>query len=186
MQRGPPRPCDGASLRQPFPYRLSRHPRHANHCPAATLAGRYGNGGSRNVQKICEEFDAGVIGSSIDRRGGQRQFEGIANFTSEGVLLGSRTNSDRETYAGWGFVNRNQLELEVPAIRCPSRAFISASCRQHADNPSQTFPCRLIQCGIGADEIANHVPRGDIKGAFGRWPHGERDRALRTKANPLG
>jgi hypothetical protein len=52
---------------QPLPQLLSRQPRNADYLSSAGLAGRYGNGRTWNLQKICEEFDAGFIGVAFDR-----------------------------------------------------------------------------------------------------------------------
>ena len=40
--------------------------RHSDHFPASVLAGRYGNGGSGQVQKICRNFDAGMGAAFIE------------------------------------------------------------------------------------------------------------------------
>jgi hypothetical protein len=46
-------------------YFFSRHSLYTNHLPAAGLAGRYGNGGTRQAQKICQKFDTGVVGPAF-------------------------------------------------------------------------------------------------------------------------
>jgi len=38
---------------------------HTEDLPATGLAGRYGNGGTRNLQKICQEFDTGRVGAAV-------------------------------------------------------------------------------------------------------------------------
>jgi hypothetical protein len=163
-----------------------RYPSHTNHFPVATLAGRYGNGGARNLQEIREEFDAGFIRPAIDRRRGYRELESIANFTGDGILPGTRMDFHGEGHAGWGLLDKNQLELEVSTIGRSARAVVGAGGWKHTNNPSQTFPGRLIQCRVRANEVANHIPCGNIQSAFWRRSHGQRDRALRTEANPLG
>src|SRR5439155_72330 len=42
-----------------------------NYFSAAVVAGRYGNGGTRELQKFCQEFDASLIGAAFDRRSGE-------------------------------------------------------------------------------------------------------------------
>lgn len=179
-------PVTAKSLSQPFLYFHHRKPRHSNHLPAATLAGRYGNGRTRNLQKICKEIDAGFVGPAIDGRRGQRQFDCIANFASDCVLFCSRMNLHGEGHAGGCFMNRDQSKLEVTTIGRSARAVIDAGSRQHANNSSQTFPRCLVQCRVRANEVTNHIPRRNIESAFRRRSHRQRNRALRTKAYSLG
>jgi hypothetical protein len=40
---------------------ICRQPLHPDYFFTAGLAGGYGNGGTRHIQKICEKFDAGVV-----------------------------------------------------------------------------------------------------------------------------
>jgi hypothetical protein len=47
---------------QPLHYLLRGNTHDQNDLIAAAVAGRYGNGGMRNLQKLCEEFDAGLVG----------------------------------------------------------------------------------------------------------------------------
>jgi hypothetical protein len=126
MWRGRPRPYDGKKLSQPFLYFYHRKPRHPNHFPAAALAGRYGNGRTRNLQKICKEFDTGFIGPPINGRCCYRELQRITNFTGDRVLPGARMDFHGEGYASRCFMNRNQLELEVSTIRRSPRAVIGA------------------------------------------------------------
>ena len=84
---------------QLLPYLFGRHPGHANHFTPAGLAGGNGNGRSRHPQKFREEFDAGLIGPSFDWRCGQRDFQRIAEFACDGVLLGAGMNANRERNA---------------------------------------------------------------------------------------
>src|SRR5207244_11330656 len=72
---------------QPLPQLLSCHPRNADYLSSAGLAGRYGNGRTWNLQKICEEFDAGLISAAFDRRSHQRELQRLAEFSGDGVLL---------------------------------------------------------------------------------------------------
>ena len=75
-------------------------------------------------------------------------------------------------------------KLEVPAIGRPSRPALGSS-GQQPDNASQILPRRLIQRRIGANQIADHIPRRNVERSFWRWPHRQRDRALRTETDPL-
>ena len=52
-------------------------------------------------------------------------------------------------------------------------------------NSVQGFPRRLSQCRIGADNLANHLPRRQIERSLRSWPHRQRHRALRTETNAL-
>src|ERR1035441_9391556 len=90
-------PCSRGSARQPPPALRERQPRHTNHFIAAGLAGCNSNGGTRNVQKFCEKIDAGFVGLAIDWRSGQSQFQPVAYFACDGILLGARMDFDRES-----------------------------------------------------------------------------------------
>lgn len=67
------------------------------------------------------------------------------------------------------------LELEVAAGCGPAWDGFGLTGRQQANHSAQIFPGGLIECGIGADQVADHVPCGQIQGAFGRRAHGQRD-----------
>ena len=82
---------------QPIPQLLRRESRHANDFVAAGLAGRNGNGRSGHLQKFCEEFDAGFVGAAFDGRSGQGDFQRIAEFAGDGVLLRAGMNLDGES-----------------------------------------------------------------------------------------
>jgi len=71
----------------------------------AGLAGRYGNGGTWNLQKICEEFNAGFIGPSFHGRSGQGHFQRIPELAGDGVLPGTRVDFDCKRAAGRRVVN---------------------------------------------------------------------------------
>src|SRR5579871_1087845 len=90
---------DSICFIETMPYFLRGQSHHANYFIAAAVAGRNGNGRSRHLQKFCEEFDAGLIGSSLDWRRGERELEGIAEFAGDGVLFRARVNFDGEAYA---------------------------------------------------------------------------------------
>lgn len=100
---------------EPLTQRVRRYPRDSNHFPAAVLAGRYGNGGTRDVQKICQKFDAGVVASTFYWRGGQRQFQSVSEFTGDRIFVSARMELDRENSAGRSILNRdhaNRLTTE--------------------------------------------------------------------------
>ena len=48
-----------------------RQARHADHFISAGLAGCNHNGGTRQVQKLCEKINAGFVGFSVYGRGGE-------------------------------------------------------------------------------------------------------------------
>src|SRR5579863_6732786 len=54
---------------QSLSYFFGTQPSHSNHFIATALAGRNGNGITRNPQKFCKEFDAGFIRPAVNRRG---------------------------------------------------------------------------------------------------------------------
>ena len=105
----PLRQCSGQALatagRMPalhcnaFAQFVRRKPRDADDFIPAALAGGNGNGRSRHLQKFREEFDAGLVGSIIYRRTGQRNFERIANLAVESILFGPRMNSYGKRYS---------------------------------------------------------------------------------------
>ena len=76
-------------------------------------------------------------------------------------------------------------ELEIASGGGSSWDAFGFAGREQAYDSSQVFPCSLVQGGIGADQVADHVPRGQIKRALGRRSHGQRDGALWAKAYAL-
>ena len=78
-----------------------------------------------------------------------------------------------------------QSEFEIPDGTYPAGAGISARRRQQAGDSAQSVPGGLIERWISANEIANHLPGGDVEGAFRGRTHRERNRALRAETNPL-
>ena len=58
--------------------------------------------------------------------------------------------------------------------------------RQEPDNAAEAFPGRLIQRGLGADQVADHLPGNHVKGAFRGHSHGKRDGALGAEADAVG
>ncbi len=83
------------------------HSRDANDFIPAGLAGRYGNGRTGNIQKICEEFDAGLVGSAFGRRRSERKLKRIAEFAGDGILFRARVNLDCEADTCRSVENRN-------------------------------------------------------------------------------
>src|SRR5437667_3318815 len=82
-----PRSCGEDKPRDLVFFSQSCQPRNADYLSSAGLAGRYGNGRTWNLQKICEEFDAGLISAAFDRRSHQRELQRLAEFSGDGVLL---------------------------------------------------------------------------------------------------
>ena len=78
------------------PYFFSGQPRHSNHFIATALARRNTNGGAGYIQNFRKEFNAGIVGPSIKRRGGQSDFQRISKLAGDGILLGTRMDLDRE------------------------------------------------------------------------------------------
>jgi hypothetical protein len=52
-------------------------------------------------------------------------------------------------------------------------------------NAMQAFPCGFGQCWISTNDIADHIPGGEVERAFGRGTHGEGNRALRAETDAL-
>jgi len=50
----------------------------------------------------------------------------------------------------------------------------------------QIFPSGLGQGRVGADDVANHLPGGEIEGSVRSRPHGERNGALGAEADAAG
>src|SRR5215471_19066231 len=78
------------------PYLLGGQSHHADDFIPAAVAGRNGNGRSRHLQKLCEEFDAGLIGAALNGRHGEREFNCVSQFPSDRALFRVRMNSDSE------------------------------------------------------------------------------------------
>ena len=91
----------------PSAYFFRRHSRHANDLIPAGLAGRYRNGRTGYIQKICQEFDTGRIRPTFDRRRGQSQFQRAAYLPDKGILFGAGLHLDREGNACRRVANRN-------------------------------------------------------------------------------
>ena len=96
MWRGRPRPRSAA---QPIANALGGHSRNADDFIPASLTGRNGNGRTRHLQKFRQEFNAGLVGSTLDGRSGERDFERIADLASDAGLLSAWMNFHGETYS---------------------------------------------------------------------------------------
>src|ERR1700735_5185930 len=70
-----------------------------------------------------------------------------------------------------------------PSVRSNIRFTFTRTQQTH--HTTQAFPCRLIQRRLGADNVANHVPRRHVQRSFRRHSHRQRHRTLRTETNPL-
>ncbi len=53
-------------------------------------------------------------------------------------------------------------------------------------NSMQAFPCGLGQRWVCANNVADHLPGGEVERALRRRTHGQRHRALRTETDALG
>jgi hypothetical protein len=114
---------------QPLSQVVRRQPYDSNHFPLAFLAGRYGNGGSREVQKICQKFNAGLVGSAFNRWRGQRQFQSVSEFTRNCILSSARMDLDSESSAGRSVLNRDHANRSTT--------------EDTEDTEEVTFPCPL-------------------------------------------
>src|SRR5690349_11107166 len=84
---------------------LCRYFSNSNHLPATCMAGGNSNGRTRNLQKICEEFNAGFVGLAVNWRSGKGKFERVSHFASDGILLRAWVNFDGENYSCRRFLN---------------------------------------------------------------------------------
>src|SRR5271169_1459110 len=64
-------------------------------------------------------------------------------------------------------------------------AAIGFADRQQAYDSAQSLPGRLVQGRVGADQVADHLPRRNVERALGRRSHRQGDRALRTETDSL-
>src|SRR5579872_4901796 len=90
---------------------LPSHSHHAHDLIPAGLASGNGNGRSRHLQKFREEFNAGPVRSSLDRRSSKRNLQRVAEFAGNRVLLRTWMNLDRKANSTVGFVKGNHAFL---------------------------------------------------------------------------
>lgn len=88
-----------------------------------------------------------------------------------------------------GYKTRSQnssSEFQVRAGAPGMRSASGSGRREQAFlNSVQAFPCGLGQCRVCPDQIADHLPCGEVQGALGRGPHRQRNRALRAETDAL-
>src|SRR5579872_321263 len=90
---------------------LPSHSHHAHDLIPAGLASGNGNGRSRHLQKFREEFNAGPVRSSLDRRSSKRNLQRVAEFAGNRVLLRTWMNLDRKANSTVGFMKGNHAFL---------------------------------------------------------------------------
>ena|ERR1035438_1356243 len=67
------------------------------------------------------------------------------------------------------------------------RTAVGSGCRKQAFlNAMQALPCRFGEGGVGTDDVADHLPGGQVERAFGSGTHRQRNRALRAETDALG
>ncbi len=77
-------------------------------------------------------------------------------------------------------------KLEVRASPPRMRRASGSGCREQASfNSAQAFPCGLGQCRVCPNQIADHLPCGEVERALGCRPHRQRNRALRAETDAL-
>src|SRR5882724_10631954 len=76
-------------------------------------------------------------------------------------------------------------ELEVASRGGSSGDAFGFAGREQAYDSAQVFPGGLVQGGVGADQVADHVPCGQVESALGGRSHGQGDRALRAETDAL-
>jgi hypothetical protein len=82
------------------------------------------------------------------------------------------------------FSRESELELEVSDRSRLGWWFVGGGKRAY--NPTQIFPCGLVQGRIAADEFADHLPGCNVQSAFRRGSHGQRHATLRAETKPVG
>src|ERR1017187_2007042 len=82
-----------------------RKARYTDHFIPAGLAGCNSNGGTRQVQKLCEKIYAGFVGFAVHGGGCEGEFQRVAYFTGDGILLRARVDLDRESGTGGRILN---------------------------------------------------------------------------------
>ena len=145
---------------QSSPDFLRGKPGDANDFVAAVFAGRNSNGGTRNLQKICQEFNAGLVGAAVEGRSRQRQFKRTANLAGNGVLLGARLHLDGEPYAAWAFVEGNHASiLPVPSLLGGSPFRCGLDARQVA------LVCLQVRIAVFRSQLNCflHLPAGEFE-----------------------
>jgi hypothetical protein len=80
---------------------------------------------------------------------------------------------------------RGCLELEVASGGGSTGDAFGFARRKQAYHSSQVFPRGLVQGGIGADQVADHVPGGQVERALGWRSHGQGDGTLWAETDAL-
>jgi hypothetical protein len=80
------------SLAQALANFVGRQSYHPNDFITIVLTGSNTNRRAGHLQKFCEEFNAGFIGTSFNRRCGQGKFQCIPDFTRNPILLRAWTH----------------------------------------------------------------------------------------------
>jgi hypothetical protein len=109
--------CDASA------YFIRRYSRDANDFIPASLAGRYGNGGTRNLQNICEEFNARLIRSAVSGGRRQGQFHCAADLSDKRILFSTWLHPDSEGRACGCVPNRNHKLQFHHRVTEPQRTF---------------------------------------------------------------
>lgn len=60
---------------------------------------------------------------------------------------------------------------------------VALAWRQQAHHSSQSLPSRFSKGRVRANQVADHLPRGNVEGALRWWSHRQRDRALRAETD---
>jgi len=80
---------------------------------------------------------------------------------------------------------RGCLKFEVASGSSAARDTFGFAGRKQAYDSAQVFPGSLVQGGISADQVADHVPGSQVERTFRRRPHGEGNRTLRAETDTL-
>src|SRR5437588_10994861 len=83
---------------------------HANDLESAGFTARYGNGGTRNLEKICKEFDDRLVGPALHRGRGQGQLQRVTHCAGNAILAGTWLHLHAETHTRRSFTDRNHFE----------------------------------------------------------------------------
>jgi hypothetical protein len=94
-------------LSQPGAYFGCGKSSHPNSFVSAVLAGSYGNGRTRNVQKFRQEAYAGGVGPAIDGGSGQAQLDRVTHCAGDPIPRAARAHLDPKSGAPRNILNLN-------------------------------------------------------------------------------
>src|SRR5436190_830605 len=110
--------------REPLARLRRRDALHSDSFSTAELTAGNRNGRARYFQKICQKFNAGLVGAAIYRGRLQRNLDRVAEFADDPVTLGPRLNLYRKAHRARKFFDLEGAHLifsRSPKIAVPRR-----------------------------------------------------------------